>query len=224
MNNYQKLWREIDKYDLQHVNWYVEANTYLSQIAEHFHIDLEVVAGITSALSPGCPWKRNVTETYQFIKSNSKCRVTTYDNGLKARKILRLKRKFYWKITNILNGAKIAPFYIALMNPKNNGIPVIDTHMIRAWINNPGLNTKHREFKRIYSNNKEMNKMKEACIEIANKHSLNIHSVQAVLWSRWKRITDGRTYTNSYPIWGSLVNQVYEQQRLFANNGVNPNY
>ena len=199
--------------DWKNKDWYVRAHEYLETMAIHCNMPLEKVAGICASLSPNCQWKQNVTDTYRFIKSKGRARVTTYST-VKAKAILKLRKGQLHKIPEILHGPKIRPFYLALLDPNDASEPVIDTHMIKAYLGNPELNSNGSEVKRISKPN-NMIPVQEEVKSLAREYNLNIHSCQAIIWSAWKRITANKVYTNSLPIWNSLVNQVYEQPKLF---------
>ncbi len=216
MGNLDKLLDQCTKQDWKRAGWYQDANLYLVQMSEHLQVPIEKVTGVCAALSPSCLWKQNVVDTYQFIKRNGKGYVpTTYPRQVdKARRILRLARKHLGRIPVILNGPKTVAFYRALLDPNGKTEPVVDTHMIKAFLGDPEIDKSNKLVKRYLKPNRMVEVQRE--IEaLAEEYRLNVHGMQAVLWSVWKRVTDNRVDSNTLPIWNSMVNQPAMQQNLF---------
>ena len=214
---FKRILEQANTCDWKHRNWYRDANTYLATMTEHFTMPLEKVVGICSALSPSCGWKQNVQDTYRFIRSNGKYKgcVTYGPQVVKAHRILRLKKRFN-EIPDILHGPKTVAFYNALMSPSSNGDPVIDTHMVKAYLNDPKIDSGDKIIKALLKPNKVV-EMQGEIRELAAECNINIHSCQAIIWSTWKRITGNRIDSNALPIWESLLNAPYIQEGLFVN-------
>ncbi len=216
--NLDHLLRQATSSDLKRSNWYVEANFYLNQISCHLDIPMEKICGIVSALSPACPWKQNIIDAYQFIKSNGHYpNCVTYKRQVqKALRILKLSKKSLHKIPDILGGPKTRAFYQVLLDPTGFSIPVVDTHIIKAFLGQPDIPKNDKRVK-YYLKPKNITVIAEAIEELAIDHKMNVHSMQAILWSTWKRITDNKVYSNALPNFEYLVSAPKEQRRLSIN-------
>lgn len=106
--------------------WYDTARQTLQEIADEFGLTLRQVAGVTAVLSPSLSWDQNLTATRELLAGH-----TSRGYGFnveKAKLIVQGKDP-----DNIVSGPKVWAFYQNLMR-LNSASPVIDRHMLRAWI------------------------------------------------------------------------------------------
>ncbi len=128
--NLINLYNQSDKSGL---NWYREANQYCQNLADSHSIDLKIVVGIVSALSPASNWERNKQEAKWLIESYqghkvAKFKFVTYgQNVVKAQKIVS-GELHPDKAFNEKTGAKTYHFYNAILEPENANWVVIDRH------------------------------------------------------------------------------------------------
>ena len=215
MDNLENLYRQCSKDDLKNKNWYVNANLYIGDMSMFFDIPIEKTAGIVSALSPACPWKQNIIDAYNFIKARGKYKPVTYSSQVrKALRILKLRKDRLGQIHSILNGPKTKCFYHALLRPYGTTPPVIDTHMIKAFLGLPNADNRDKRV-RYYAKEKNQSVIQGAIINLAIDLGIHHHALQAILWSAFKRITDNKVYSNVMPSFTYLI-EAPKRQDAFA--------
>lgn len=167
--------------------WYKEANLYLNEIADHFNLQLSIVVGICSVLSPANPWTNNIKDTYTLIRFKGKLEhsITYSTNIAKAAKILRKKQVFPY-----LSGPKVTAFYDNILNYANSQIITIDSHIIRCAVNDSNLEIHYVPLVFI-------NTIDQSIRAIAAENNLLPLQIQAILWVTWKRLTFSRDTTFS---------------------------
>lgn len=114
-------------------SWYKEANLEVTRLADKYHVELGIAAGVVAVLSPGTSWEQNLIDADTILAGwRSGARpfslvVTTYGvNKTKAWRILKDGRVFPH-----LNGPKVVPFYHNLCGDLS--VPTIDSHAVNAW-------------------------------------------------------------------------------------------
>lgn len=112
--------------------WYANAAHKLREIAERRDFPFPIVAAVCAALSPRCPWEKNLSDVEEIlyaarhIAGVNSATVTTYHaNRWKAYSIaVDLDVSF-------LSGSKVTAFYRNLMGDYD--ALTLDTHAINAW-------------------------------------------------------------------------------------------
>ena len=179
----------------QGLTWYNDAAAHCFNLSLKYDMPLEKVIGIIAALSPRCPWNRNVIETDSLIQTRGRSKVTTYlSNKKKALAILRGTHPL-----NILNGHKVKTFYDNLSDPINSQSVCIDSHIIACWFNKTDLSKAFlnaifhpRGSKRIV-----IEQIKKAIIDLSILYHFKPLQVQAIIWIVWKRITRNKPYSGN---------------------------
>lgn len=181
--NLYSTWSKRNSYEVKTGSgWYAEANLYLSEIANHFNLNRDIVIGIAAALSPANAWNSNVKDTYNLIRFKGKLdNSTTYgENIRKAKKILKNGKPLRY-----LSGRKVTAFYDNILNPDSSKQVTIDTHIIRCAVNDSNCNVH-------YIPPKYFTEIERVITELASENHLRPLQVQAILWVSWKRLTFSR--------------------------------
>ena len=158
-------------------NWYFEINDYCKTLSDHYNIPLIKIAGMLSALSPNNTFRHNIVSLEKFIRTNGKCKVTTF-NGQKnkALKILNSKKELTIDEAKYILGnnkdiaLKTKAFFDNIVRPHTSQEVTVDLWMIR-WAKIEGSLTPKR-----YKDT--ANKIKE----LAQELGILPHMVQAKLW------------------------------------------
>ena len=185
-HNLCKVFKQANTYEYREgKGWYIEANLYLQQIADHFNLPLKKVIAICAVLSPGNPWNSNIKDTYNLIRFKGKITSTTYpQNILKAQRILKSKRDNYLQY---VSGQKVSCFFDNLYYTIKSDCVTIDTHTFRCALNDSNLNVTGGNLPITY-----IREIDRAIRSIAIENNLLPLQAQAVIWTVWKRLTFSR--------------------------------
>lgn len=199
MDGYQNLEDVLnlstDRERFEGTFWYVEAAKFSEALADRCGLNKDIVVGIIAALSPRCPWKENVIEARDLIRSRGKSKTITYkSNKKKALAILRGVAR----PEDILNGHKVRAFFFNISDPENSTEVCIDTHMICCWFNKSDLGKAflNTVFHPRGSRRNTIQEIKEAIISLAHKYHLRPLQIQAIIWITWKRLTENKAYSS----------------------------
>lgn len=108
--------------------WYERAHHWCMETSERSGIPLVSVSGIVAALSPGCPWERNLMDAEAMIDRKKAHSFCTYPaNVKKARKILSGKDP-----GKVLGGRKVISFHSLISNPQDPITVCIDRHAVKV--------------------------------------------------------------------------------------------
>ncbi len=184
-HNLRRVFNQANPYEYKTgKGWYIEANLYLQQIADHFNLPLKKVTAICAVLSPANPWNSNIKDTYNLIRFKGKITSVTYpQNILKANKILKSKQDNYLQY---VSGPKVSSFFDNLYYTIKSDCVTIDTHIFRCALNDSNLNI-NGSLPITYI--KEIDRVIRA---IAIEHDLRPLQAQAIIWTVWKRLTFSR--------------------------------
>ena len=151
-------------------NWYFDANVLLRDIAAMYSEDFIKVCGYFAALSPRCPFQRNIDLLCQYLETGSASCL-----GLGVRKchqIRGLKNPAVKDIEAILNGPKITAFFLNCYDPSIDGIVTIDTWIL-IWAG----------YERSTKLTSRRNRSISAKIcDMAKSEGLLAHQMQARIW------------------------------------------
>lgn len=162
--------------------WYQEAHQWCKEVAEEEGQTLEQVCGVTAALSPSCPWDRNLVDARAVIRRDKRHRCTTYPlNVKKARRILKHHDA---QPLDILGGLKVRSFYSLVLNPLHASAVCVDRHAARvctdlAWAHD-GEPSKWLSVKRRYD------KACDAFREAGSTLGILPHQAQAISWLHFR--------------------------------------
>jgi len=183
--------------------WYSKAHDTARVMAEKHGIPLQRAVGVIAAISPGCPWGRNVMEAEEFIKA--------YVGGYKLPSVGVYGRRNVAKARRILNGEspdsvlhtktgpKVWAFYNNILSPTASQELTIDRHA-KCLAYNLG------SVKRGSASNDsqaivgrvEYRYLVRHYRVLANRLGLVPHQLQAITWVTWKRI-EGRATQSEIP-------------------------
>lgn len=134
MRNLVKLFNKVPTEPLREgIEWYKQANLFCHGLSIKFEIELSVVCGIMSALSPGTNYEQNKKDVFALISANKdggrrNVRFTTYgQNVLKAQDIYSGVRNPF-EAFSVKTGAKTYNFFHNLLDPSSAEFVTIDRH------------------------------------------------------------------------------------------------
>lgn len=108
--------------------WYQSAHTVAYMMAHTTGISMEQACGVIAALSPACPWERNILDAWALCKGNDSHAFTTYGPNIeKGRRILAGESPL-----DVLGGNKVRAFYSLLLNPADSTTVCVDRHAVKA--------------------------------------------------------------------------------------------
>lgn len=182
--------------DIQHKDWYFEANQFCKQLSDDFGVPLFQVVGVCAALSPQKNWQENKKLTFNFMRGNRsghyKQQIDKADQCLtadSAENIFRLLTK---------NGMKTSWFYWNILYPDVETGVTIDRHAIGACVFSPTniqtipdgygmLTVGHYKF------------FSECYASGAKIQALRPHEFQAIVWSVYRRLKELPTEYQTEP-------------------------
>lgn len=176
------------------LNWYKVAHDTCGEIAKRYGIELDMVVGVLSVLSPRTVWEQNVIDAENLIKAFkqgkrlSSVTVTTYGvNKKKAWDILRSGT-----VEPFLKGVKVVAFYENILNPETSEAVTIDGHAVNIVYGKVGsVLSKHFTPK---WNTLLQEKYKKCAFQVG----LRPHQLQAITWLAYKRVHGIRTNWRMY--------------------------
>ena len=171
------------------LSWYYNVHLACCQFASKYNKSIEVVAGITAALSPGLRWESNLEATRRILANESLAGIgIRYTANIrKAYRILKattpsgVSLEFHGRERN-----KTRAFYTLLVNPSNPLTVCVDGHAFNIWHGQripidkvPTLNRN-----RLYE------KVSCAYINVARQLNLLPNQVQAITWLFWRHFDE----------------------------------
>lgn len=132
VNNIITVFKEATHSDITNgMSWYQEAYKFIKYVSSTYNLSVDVVAGVTSALSPQCFWEKNMRYTIeaieQFQLSGNVQNVGMYSNN--CRKAARiLENNSAGDEFDTKYALKTKAFYQALRTVHNTNAVVIDSH------------------------------------------------------------------------------------------------
>lgn len=121
------VYRQAEAVHLERgASWYPDAHGIAVAQASAYHLPIETTSGILAALSPRCPWARNILLADQMLASHGRL-----DTG-GLRMLLKQARTIHAGADplDVLKGPKTRAFYQAILTAGQSEDPVIDRH---AW-------------------------------------------------------------------------------------------
>lgn len=121
-------------------NWYFDANTFASDLADKYGTTTEIVAGIISSVSPRMPWLRNKNIAEAILSRLSSIAALSADDGAKELGLgiysnvsMAIKIARGADISQTLGGIKRQSFYNNIAFPFETDSVTIDTWMLSAF-------------------------------------------------------------------------------------------
>lgn len=181
VNNILKVYKQAAPEDVEHGKvWYDSAHQFCLEIGSRYNCSVDKVAGIVSALSPGCTWEQNKRDAINAIHSlvhGTPMKVSTY--GQFVEKVFRI-----WDgedVALVLNGPKITAFYYNILRPDLCEHVCIDRHAfkIARGIRKGGATALTA---------KQMRDTQAAYMQAASELGLRPNQLQAITWVTYKKI------------------------------------
>lgn len=165
--------------------WYECARMEAETLAQAHGVTVRTAVGIVAALSPGCPWDRNIPLAATMLATGD-CAHPYGDAIRKARRILNGEDP-----THVLKGRKVRSFYHNILYPATSQAVTIDRHALAIvtateqgkrgasvidykWLKRPGAY-----------------QMVAACYRtVARELDMLPSELQAITWLVWRRLTD----------------------------------
>ncbi len=163
--------------DLADADWYRAARTFAEGLASVHGLSLEAAAGIVAALSPTCPWDRNMVLA-ETMSATGDCRHRSGDAIRKARRIRAGEAPL-----DVLGGRKVRSFYGCILDPENAGLVCVDRHAYDVAV---GDVTSDAERKSLESD-AGYARIADAYRRAAAKVGLLPQELQAITWCQWRR-------------------------------------
>lgn len=170
-------------------HWYHMAHEDIEFLAAKHDVALPIVAAIVAVLSPGNTWNMNLAAA-DYLLAGRALRlspeevtkgVTSFPaNAKKALAMLRAAG------TDALNGPKVEPFFMQLVDPENNqNFATIDGHMINLWL---GVDLGVKGAPHLTrAEHAELRKDLDAAAQLfSGSKPVHTQELQALLWYLWK--------------------------------------
>lgn len=123
-----KWWNDASALNKQDgMRWYARANEWCEEQSSWSGYGVDQVAGIVAALSPGCPWERNLIDAYAILERKRHKHCTYPVNVSKAIKIRKGKDPL-----DVLGGRKVRAFYSLISNPLDQITVCVDRHAVKV--------------------------------------------------------------------------------------------
>lgn len=187
-----RAYRAASPSDLEDgTTWYPRANEWCEELAREYGTTLEVVAGLTAVLSPGCPWERNQGATTAALVAHkykdalpSHISVYGYLAIDKAQRILNGVDPL-----DVLSGPKVSAFYACLVAPTTSRAVVVDRHA-RCL----ALGLQRSDANGIVKGEREFIYLAQHYENAAVKLGVLPSTVQAVTWVHWRNTATMERY------------------------------
>ena len=152
----------------QGIAWYPMARAQCQAIANEYRIPLDIVVAMVAALSPGCPWDKNLIDTILVIEEGNIAKCSTY-----RRNVFKADNIMWNNDISLLSGLKVVQFYNSIMRPDTHRIACIDRHMRRS------IGEFNKRDKLLVHQRKAV---VNAIAILADRHNVSVPSFQAIIW------------------------------------------
>lgn len=183
--NLRRLYRRATPEDVaQGSAWYPNARKIVAEWSTHYGYPVETVACVIAAISPQCPWERNLIIADDVLAGRAPSIGAIRLNVVKAQRLRdetgstllahadeRMARHFP-------GGPKVTCFAANLAG--DSSLVTVDTHAAQAAIGDPIV------FPQLRWNRYAL--IAHAYIDVAHSVGLTPADFQAILWVTWKRI------------------------------------
>ena len=147
--------------------WYHVARENCTEVAQKHNLRLETAVAIVAALSPGCPWDRNISDAHLIIQDGYNASCATYKANV--RKAVEIH---HTGNTKILSGVKVVAFYNSILYPESTRIPCVDRWVLR------GLGITDRGNMRV----NERAACNTAFQKVSDNSIYSVPALQAIVW------------------------------------------
>lgn len=159
------------------LRWYADAHAWAQGLAERYGVSVDIVAGITAALSPQTSWPENQRRTTSLLAHH---KATGLQLGV--RKALRmLEGESPADVLNTGTGPKSLAFYDNLARPTTSDAVTLDRHAVHAVM---GMVLNDSERRRVLDRNYDI--IARHYRKAAERVGVRAHVLQAVVWLVWR--------------------------------------
>jgi hypothetical protein len=171
----------------QGIDWYPSAHAVAVRIGQTYYVETPRVCAVIAALSPGCPWERNIEDTETLISAWRKREpiplVGVYGRRNRDKAIAALEAETFSpdSVFNPTTGPKVWNFYACINDPATTEHIVIDRHAKCAALgitvdrDSAGIVTR-AEYKHLASSYRN----------VAANSGFTPAETQAIIWVHWR--------------------------------------
>jgi hypothetical protein len=180
IRNINQLIKNTKEEDIRNgLEWYDNAFSFCTEIANKYNKDSKVVAAVLAVTSPQQAWERNKQITDEMFAVNYS-RFLSQSTMNQCKKILEGQ-----DIHTVSKGLKVLNFYESIIG--NKDVVCVDTHVINLV--NRGIASP--EFKtKIWSSKARYNLIVDSYKHVAKKIGYSPRDLQAITWTSWKTLLD----------------------------------
>lgn len=177
VSNLLSLWRQTTAVDRREGRlWYPRARRIIREWSEHYDYPRETVACVVAAISPQCPWERNLIIADDILARRAPSIGgirANIDKAIAIRDNCAISTLDYFK-----SGPKVACFAANLAG--DNTLVTIDTHAIQAALLDTTVSFGLRW--------PQYQVVAECYATAASKVNYRPATFQAIIWCAWKRL------------------------------------
>jgi len=141
INNIKRMFNWATREELDEgLVWYNHQHNQIAKIADEYQYPLNVVAGVTSVLSPRVAWSRNLTATRIVLNAVNEGKDFTdfVCDGMRINRYKAYMIACTWDVDEWLRGPKVEAFYDNLCNPDTSERVTVDVWAYRIAMNAVG--------------------------------------------------------------------------------------
>lgn len=197
-------------------DWYGRAHELCTAWAGAYNLPVRVVAGVLAVTSPQTSWTRNRLDAHTIIVAEHEHSdvpiplladrlLDAQHNGgallTQPKRIIiaALSMLRYWDVPDYLgNGPKVRSFYDNIRDPETSMSVTVDTHMIRALLDDADMPSGGDVYKATLGCKAPSRKalgysdglypyFAQAIRDAARRADLLPHQAQAIAWCQWRR-------------------------------------
>jgi hypothetical protein len=154
--------------------WYRNAQAWAAALGQEHGKPLELVAGVTAALSPLTEWEQNKRKA-EVMMANG------WPRGIDA--FIRQAHLIYMgkEPINVLRGPKVRAFFFAIRDAGEYNEAVVDRHALSVYFGRPVTNTERR-----FCKGRNTKGVQRAYACVATEVGVRPHELQAITWVQWR--------------------------------------
>lgn len=180
------------------IDWYPSAHTVAARLGQTYSVETPRVCAVIAALSPGCPWDRNIEDAETLISAWRKGEplplVGVYGRRNRDKAIAVLEAETFSpdSVFNPITGPKVWNFYACINEPATPEHIVIDRHAKCAAL---GITTE-RDSASIVTR-AEYKSLSASYRNVARSIGFTPAETQAIIWVHWRNQFSTRTSSNA---------------------------
>ena len=154
--------------------WYSNAQAWAKALGQEHGKPLELVAGVTAALSPLTDWDTNKVRAETMVSGG-------WPKGIDA--FVRQAHLMYLgKAPHlVLRGPKVRAFFFAIRDAGEYNEAVIDRHALGVYFGRPATDVERR-----FCKGRNTKEVQRAYASVAQDLGVRPHELQAITWVQWR--------------------------------------